>query len=74
MLCNPLYTVYTTLPQCDRLHVVAGLPGGQPRHFRADSTSERLMRVMDVPARDRRTLVALPRETVLNEGEIDTFF
>jgi len=62
------------LPQCDRLHVLDGLQGGQPRRFRVDSTSERLMRLMDVPARDRRTLVALPRETVLNEGEIDTFF
>ena len=50
-----------------------GVQGGQPRHLRVDSTSERLMRVMDVPARDQRTLVALPRETVLNEDEIDTF-
>jgi len=73
-LCNPLYTVYTTLPQCDRLHVLDGLQGSQPRQFRLDSTSERLMRLMDVPARDRRTLVAIPQETVLNEGEIDTFF
>ena len=66
--------MYTTLPQCDRLHVLDGLQGGQPRHFRVDSTSERIMRLMDVLACDRRMLVALPRETVLNKGEIDTFF
>lgn len=74
VLCNPLYTVYTTLSQRDRLHVLDGLRGGAPRHFRLDVTAERLTRLMDVPARDRTVLATLPRDTMLDETQVAAFF
>ena len=73
VVCNPLYTVYTTVPQADRQYALAVLQGGQPLQFRADSTSDRLLRLMDVPARDRTVLAALPRETMLTADVLDAF-
>lgn len=73
VVCNPLYTVYVTLPQRDRLHVLDVLRGGAPREFRLDATAERLMRFMDVPARDRTILAALPHDTMLNEAQLTAF-
>lgn len=74
VLCNPLYTVYTTLPQRDRLHVLDVLRGGAPRQFRLDVTAERLARLMDVPARDRTILATLPRDTMLDAVQLAAFF
>lgn len=73
VLCNPLYTAYTTLPQQDRLHVLDVLRGGAPRVFRRDATAEQLMRLMDVPARDQRTLAQLPWEQEFSEATLDTY-
>src|SRR5215211_2347581 len=73
VLCNPLYTVYTTLPQRDRLHVLDVLRGGTPRSFRLDVSAERLMRLMDVPARDQRKLAHLPRDQDLSEAVLDEY-
>jgi len=73
VLCNPLYTVYTTLPQRDRLHVLDVLRGGEPRSFRLDASAERLMRLMDVPARDQRRLAHLPRDQDLSEALLDEY-
>ena len=73
VLCNPLYTVYTTLPQRDRIHVLDVLRGGVPRLFRLDASAERLMRLMDVPARDQRKLAQLPREQDLSEAMLETY-
>ncbi len=73
VLCNPLYTVYTTLPQRDRLHVLDVLRGGEPRSFRLDASAERLMRLMDVPARDQRKLAHLPRDQDLSEVAFEDY-
>jgi hypothetical protein len=73
VLCNPLYTVYTTLPQRDRLHVLDVLRGGEPRSFRLDASAERLMRLMDVPARDQRKLAHLPRDQDVSEAELQDY-
>jgi len=73
VLCNPLYTVYTTLPQRDRLHVLDVLRGGTPRSFRLDASAERLMRLMDVPARDQRRLAHLPRDQDHSEAVLDEY-
>jgi Transposase IS66 family len=73
VLCNPLYTVYTTLPQRDRLHVLDVLRGGEPRSFRLDASAERLMRLMDVPARDQRKLAQLPRDQDLSEAVVEEY-
>lgn len=70
VLCNPLYTVYTTLPQHNRIHVLDVLRGGEPRCFRLDASAERLMRLMDVPARDQRKLAHLPRDQDISESEL----
>jgi hypothetical protein len=73
VLCNPLYTVYTTLPQRDRLHVLDVLRGGTPRSFRLDASAKRLMRLMDVPARDQHKLAHLPRDQDLSEAELTDY-
>jgi Transposase IS66 family len=73
VLCNPLYTVYTTLPQHDRIHVLDVLRGGEPRSFRLDVSAERLMRLMDVPARDQRKLTHLPRDQDISETELEAY-
>ncbi len=74
VLTNPLYTVYTTVPQTNRLHVLDVLRGGEPRQFWLDQTTERLMRLMDVPLHARKAVVkALPRHQLITEAEIDTF-
>ena len=73
VLCNPLYTVYTTLPQQDRLHVLDVLRGGAPRLFRLDASAERLMRLVDVPARDQRKLVELSREQNVSEAVLEDY-
>jgi hypothetical protein len=74
ILTNPLYTVYTTLPQKDRLHVLDVLRGGAPRQFWLDQTAERLMRLMDVPQHAQKTVKqTLPRQHLLSEAAIDTF-
>lgn len=75
ILTNPLYTVYTTVPQTDRLHVLDVLRGGAPRQFWLDHTTERLMRLMDVPIHALKAVVdALPREQMLTEADLDAFF
>lgn len=73
VLCNPLYTVYTTLPQQDRLHVLDVLRGRAPRLFRLDASAERLMRLMDVPARDQRKLAHLGRDQDLSESLLEEY-
>lgn len=73
VLCNPLYTVYTTLPRRDRIHVLDVLRGGAPRVFRLDASAERLMRLMDVPARDQRKLAHLPRDQDLSEAMLEEY-
>jgi hypothetical protein len=73
VLCNPLYTVYTTLAQRDRLHILDVLRGGTPRSFRLDASAERLMRLMDVPARDQRKLAHLPRDQDLSEAVLEDY-
>ena len=73
VLCNPLYTIYTTLRQQDRLHVLDVLRGGAPRRFRLDVSAERLMRLMDVPARDQRKLAHLPRDQDLSESVLENY-
>src|SRR6185295_19964355 len=59
-----------TLPQHDRIHVLDVLRGGEPRSFRLDASAERLMRLMDVPARDQRKLAHLPRDQDISESEL----
>ena len=71
VLCNPLYTVYTTVPQRDRLHALDVLRGGAPRTFHLDVSAVNLMCLMGVPARDQRKLAGLPQAQEFNEGALD---
>lgn len=73
VVCNPLYTVYTTLPHRDRLSTLDVLRGGAPRTFRLNSTAVDLMNLMGVPARDQRKLGGLPRDQDLGEPLLDTY-
>lgn len=73
VVCNPLYTVYQTLPHRDRLHALDALRGGAPRVFRLDASAYRLMRLMDVPARDQKRLKDLPHEQAISESKLDAY-
>jgi hypothetical protein len=67
ILCNPLYTAYTTLPGKDRLSVLDVLRNGRPRTFlRNDEALGSLARV-NVSALTRQRLLQLPDDQVLDE-------
>ena len=63
--------MYTTLPHRDRLHALDVLRGNAPRNFRLDASAERLMRLMDVPAREQRKLRLLPRDQDVSESMVE---
>jgi len=74
ILTNPLYTVYTTLPQKARLHVLDVLRGGAPRQFWLDHNTERLMRLMDVPRHAQKLVIqTLPRHALIDEVTLDAW-
>jgi hypothetical protein len=73
VVCNPLSTVYLTLPHKDRLSALDALRGGTPRVFRLDASAERLMRLMGVPARDQKLLRGLPQNRAISEGELEAY-
>ena len=71
VLTNP---VYTTVPQTNRLHVLDVLRGGEPRQFWLDQTTERVMRLMDVPLHARKAVLkALPRHQLITDAAIIPF-
>jgi hypothetical protein len=74
ILTNPLYTVYTTTPQSNRLSVLDVLRGHEPRIFWLDRSTERLMQLLDIPAKMQRLVCAtVPREQMLTEAQTDAF-
>jgi hypothetical protein len=73
VVCNPLYTVYLTLPHKDRLSALDALRGGAPRRFRLDASAESLMRLMGVPARDQKLLRDLPQDRAISEVELEAY-
>ncbi|GAC1387039.1 MAG: transposase [Herpetosiphon sp.] len=73
VVCNPLYTVFMTLPQRDRLAALDALRGAAPRTFRVTPTTWSLLRLMGVPAREQRRLKQLPVGREFTEDELEAY-
>jgi hypothetical protein len=73
VVCNPLSTVYLTLPHKDRLSALDALRGGAQHVFRLDASAERLMRLMGVPARDQKVLRGIPQDRAISEPELAAY-
>ena len=71
ILCNPLYTAYTTLPSKDRLSLIKVLLGGVTPLFRLDPRALTLLEEAGVAAKWRKQLEELPEGQDWNEAELD---
>ena len=71
VLCNPLYTAYTTTRRKDRLTVVDVLRNGRDRTFRLNGEAMELLRQFKVSARVLERLRDAPSDRDLGEGELD---
>lgn len=67
VLCNPLYTAYTTTPNKDRQTVLAVLRNGQPPTYLLNDEALGYLAQVKIAAVTRRRLLHLPRDTVLDE-------
>ena len=67
VLCNPLYTTYTTLPKKDRLSVLDVLTNGTARAFLLTQEVLASEAVAKMPQKWQRVLKAFPPETPLSE-------
>jgi hypothetical protein len=67
VLCNPLYTAYTTTPAKDRSTVLAVLRNGRPPTYLLNAEALGYLAQVPLAARTRRRLTHLPRDTVLDE-------
>lgn len=67
ILCNPLYTAYTTLPGKDRLSVLDVLRNGRPRTFLLNDEALGYLARVPVSALTRQRLLQLPCDQVLDE-------
>ena len=71
ILCNPLYTAYTTLPTKDRQALLKVLLGGQALNYRLNSTALTLLEQAGLAAKWRTKLSHLASERDLKGSELD---
>ena len=71
ILCNPLYTAYTTLPSKDRLSLVKVLLDGVAPLFRLDRPALALLEEAGLAAKWGKKLALLPQGQDWNESEFD---
>lgn len=71
-MCNPLYTVYFTTPNKDRLSVLKGLQNGQELEFILNPLTFSLLETFQLPLKWKNSLKLLPQETVLNSTQFNT--
>jgi hypothetical protein len=72
VLCNPLYTVYSTLPSKDRMSMLAVLEGGADPVFRCNDLAAELMGQLGITDKWRSLLpTILPHDQDLTEKELD---
>jgi hypothetical protein len=67
VLCNPLYTAYTTTPTKDRSTVLAVLRNGRSPTYLLNDEALGYLAQVPLAARTRQRLTHLPRDTVLDE-------
>jgi hypothetical protein len=72
VVCNPLYTVYFTTPNKDRLSVLQGLQNGRELEFILNPLTFSLLENFQLPQKWKNFLKLLPTETVLSEIQFNT--
>jgi hypothetical protein len=72
VLCNPLYTTYTTLPRKDRLSVLSVLLNGQPLAFLLTSEVLHSEAVGKLPRKWRLLLATFPQDTLWDQASVET--
>lgn len=71
VICNPLYTVYFTTPNKDRLTVVKGLQNGRLLEFILSPLTYELLENFQLPIKWKNALKLLPQETVFSSTQFD---
>ena len=71
VVCNPLYTVYCTTANKDRLSVLQGLLDGRELEFLLNPLTFSLLETLQLPDKWKKSLELLPQETVLNSTEFN---
>lgn len=72
ILCNSLYTAYTTLPSKDRMTMLRVLQGGADPLFQMNALASELLTRLGVSAKWCGLLpVLLPPDQILTEGQLD---
>ena len=74
VLCNPLYTAYTTLPKKDRLSVLEVLTNGAARTFLLTAEVLASEAVGKMPRKWQRVLATFPLNTPLSEETTRDWF
>ncbi len=72
VLCNPLYTTYTTLPRKDRLSVLSVLQNGEPLRFLLTPEVLASDAVSKLPKKWQLQLSTWPQETLFDETTLRT--
>ena len=67
VVCNPVYSVYRTLPHKDRLSVLDVLRNGRPRRFRLNQNVLDCLENVQLSQATRQTLANCCSETEMNE-------
>ena len=70
VLCNPLYTTYTTVAHKDRLSVLGVLQNGQPLGFVLTPAVLASEAVWKLPQKWQRVLSTFPQDTCWNQDEL----
>ncbi len=71
ILCNPLYTVFTTLPKRDRLSVVRVLLGDREPTFCYSEEADRLLEELGLAKKWRKALAHLVAGQAYTQAEIE---
>ena len=69
VVCNPVYSVYRTLPHKDRLSVLDVLRNGRPRRFRLNQNALDCLANIQLSQATRETLVNCRSETDMEEAD-----
>ena len=69
VICNPLYTVYWTTANKDRLSVLKVLQNGQEHKFILNQLTQELLEQFQLPQKWQNSLQQLPQETVFSQVE-----
>jgi len=69
VVCNPVYSVYRTLPRKDRLSVLDVLRNGRPRRFRLNQDALACLENVQISQATRQSLQACSSEQEMDEAD-----